>query len=86
MERRAEYNNPMLTEKQKYSKIISLGVEITQVKDLDVLLERILREARNLVNADAGTIYVKEEDKLKELSHPTFLAHASPINLFGTSL
>ncbi|MDH4162821.1 MAG: GAF domain-containing protein [Nitrospirota bacterium] len=55
----------MLTEKQKFSKIITLGIEITQVKDLDVLLERILREARHLVNADAGTIYVKEEDKLK---------------------
>jgi HD-GYP domain-containing protein (c-di-GMP phosphodiesterase class II) len=55
----------MLTEKQKFAKIISLGIEITQVKDLDVLLERILKEARNLVNADAGTIYVKEDDALK---------------------
>ena len=55
----------MLTEKQKFGKIISLGIEITQVKDLDVLLERILQEARLLVNADAGSIYVKEDDKLK---------------------
>jgi response regulator RpfG family c-di-GMP phosphodiesterase len=55
----------MLTEKQKFGKIINLGIEITQVKDLDVLLERILKEARLLVNADAGSIYVKEEDKLK---------------------
>ena len=45
----------MLTDKQKFSKILHLGVEITQVKDLDVLLERILQEARNLANADAGT-------------------------------
>jgi HD-GYP domain-containing protein (c-di-GMP phosphodiesterase class II) len=55
----------MLTEKQKFAKIIALGIEITQVKDLDVLLERILKEARNLVSADAGTIYVKEDEKLK---------------------
>ena len=55
----------MLTEKQKFGKIINLGIEITQVKDLDVLLERILKEARLLVNADAGSIYVKEDDKLK---------------------
>jgi HD-GYP domain-containing protein (c-di-GMP phosphodiesterase class II) len=55
----------MLTEKQKFGKIIRLGIEITQVKDLDVLLERILKEARLLVNADAGSIYVKEDDKLK---------------------
>ncbi len=55
----------MLSEKQKFSKIINLGIEISQVKDLDVLLEKILREARKLVNADAGSIYVKEDDKLK---------------------
>jgi len=55
----------MLTEKQKFARIIGLGIEITQVKDLDVLLERILKEARSLVNADAGTIYVKEDEKLK---------------------
>jgi HD-GYP domain-containing protein (c-di-GMP phosphodiesterase class II) len=55
----------MLSDKQKVAKILSLGIEITQVKDLDVLLERILKEARLLVTADAGTIYVKEDDKLK---------------------
>ncbi len=55
----------MLNEKQKVSKIMKLGVELTEVKDVDVLLERILREARTLVNADAGSIYVKEGDKLK---------------------
>lgn len=55
----------MLSEKQKLAKIMHLGVEITEVKDIDVLLERILREARSLVNADAGSIYIKEGDKLK---------------------
>jgi HD-GYP domain-containing protein (c-di-GMP phosphodiesterase class II) len=55
----------MLSEKQKLTKIINLGIEISQVKDIDVLLERILREARKLVNADAGSIYIKEGDKLK---------------------
>jgi len=55
----------MLSEKQKLTKIIKLGIEITEVKDIDVLLERILREARKLVNADAGSIYIKEDDQLK---------------------
>ncbi len=54
-----------MTEKQKLAKIVHLGIEITQVKDLDVLLELILKEARLLINADAGTIYVKEDAKLK---------------------
>lgn len=55
----------MLSEKQKLSKMLHLGVEITEVKDVDVLLERLLREARALVNADAGSIYIKEGNKLK---------------------
>ena len=55
----------MLTEKQKLNMVMKLGVELTEVKDVDVLLERILREARTLVTADAGSIYIKEGDKLK---------------------
>jgi HD-GYP domain-containing protein (c-di-GMP phosphodiesterase class II) len=55
----------MLSEKQKLAKMMQLGVEITEVKDVDVLLERLLREARRLVNADAGSIYIKQGDTLK---------------------
>lgn len=55
----------MLNDKQKISKVMKLGVELTEVKDVDVLLERILLEARRLVSADAGSIYIKEDDKLK---------------------
>ncbi len=55
----------MLSEKQKLTTIIRLGIEITGVRDIDVLLEKILKEARKLVHADAGSIYIKEGDKLK---------------------
>ncbi len=55
----------MLNEKQKVNKIMKLGVELANVKDADVLLERILRKARKLVNAYAGSTYFKESDKLK---------------------
>jgi HD-GYP domain-containing protein (c-di-GMP phosphodiesterase class II) len=55
----------VLNDKQKINKVMKLGVELTEVKDVDVLLERILLEARRLVNADAGSIYIKEGDKLK---------------------
>ena len=44
---------------------MKLGIELSDIKDVDVLLERILHEARKLVNADAGSIYIKEGDKLK---------------------
>jgi HD-GYP domain-containing protein (c-di-GMP phosphodiesterase class II) len=55
----------ILDERQRMMKIIDLGNEIAAVKDIDVLLEKVLREARNLVNADAGSIYVREENRLK---------------------
>lgn len=55
----------MLSEKQKLAQLMKVGIEITEVKDINVLLERILKEARKLVNADAGSIYIKEDDKLK---------------------
>ncbi len=55
----------MLNEREKLKKIIELSKDISQVKDLDLLLERILLEARRFVNADAGSIYVIEGSKLK---------------------
>ncbi len=55
----------MANEKQKFNTVMRLGVEFAEMKDVDVLLERILREARQLVAADAGSIYIKEDVKLK---------------------
>jgi len=40
--------------------IIEVDAELIQIQDLDLLLERILLEARKVLHADAGTIYVKE--------------------------
>jgi HD-GYP domain-containing protein (c-di-GMP phosphodiesterase class II) len=55
----------MLDRKEKLSRLIQLGLEVSQISDLDVLLEKILSEARILVHADAGSIYIKEGDMLK---------------------
>lgn len=44
--------------------IIRLDSELNQIQDLDLLLERILLEARRVVRADAGSIYVKDGEKL----------------------
>lgn len=53
----------MLNERQKLEQIIQLGIEVAQVNDLDRLLEKILAEARRFVNADAGSIYIKDKEK-----------------------
>jgi HD-GYP domain-containing protein (c-di-GMP phosphodiesterase class II) len=54
----------MLTEKEKLDKLTMLGVELNQVKDLDILMEHVLFDARRFVNADAGSIYIRDKDRL----------------------
>jgi len=46
------------------TELLSTIENIYHVKDLDSLLENILREARHFVNADAGTIYLASKGKL----------------------
>jgi len=53
-----------MKENDKLKEIIRLGSEINTVQDLDILLERILFETRNIANADAGTIYIKNKNDL----------------------
>jgi HD-GYP domain-containing protein (c-di-GMP phosphodiesterase class II) len=48
----------MLTEKEKLDELLALGIELNQLNDLDILLEKILIDARRFVNADAGSIYI----------------------------
>ncbi len=47
-----------------FESIIQIDSELNQIQDLDLLLERILLEARKVVHADAGSIYVKEAERL----------------------
>ena len=44
--------------------IIQIDSELNKIRDYDLLLERVLLEARRVVNADAGSIYIKEGDTL----------------------
>jgi HD-GYP domain-containing protein (c-di-GMP phosphodiesterase class II) len=43
-----------------FKNIVSLDSELNQIQDYDLLLERILFEARKVVSADAGSIYITE--------------------------
>jgi len=56
-----------------FKNIVRLDSELNQIQDFDLLLERILFEARSVVNADAGSIYItvpteKEEEGEEKLS------------------
>jgi HD-GYP domain-containing protein (c-di-GMP phosphodiesterase class II) len=54
----------MLTEKEKLEALTLLGIELNQIQDLDILLERVLKRARQFANADAGSIYIRHKDYL----------------------
>jgi HD-GYP domain-containing protein (c-di-GMP phosphodiesterase class II) len=45
-----------------YKAILETDSELNKIQDFDILLERILLEARKVVNADAGSIYVRETE------------------------
>jgi HD-GYP domain-containing protein (c-di-GMP phosphodiesterase class II) len=55
----------MRQQEDKLRKIIDLGFEISQIKDIDLLLEKVLSEAREFTSCDAGSIYVREGENLK---------------------
>ena len=55
----------MMNEREKIDLITQISLDINEVKDLDLLLERILTNARKFCNADAGSIYLKENSELK---------------------
>jgi HD-GYP domain-containing protein (c-di-GMP phosphodiesterase class II) len=52
-----------MKENVDFNFIIRLDSELNQIHDLDLLLERILFEARKVVRADAGSIYVTIPDE-----------------------
>jgi len=53
----------MALETIDYKSILEIDSELNQIQDLDLLLERILLEARKVIRADAGSIYVKQTEK-----------------------
>jgi len=63
-----------------FAEVLEAGREIARIKDLDVLLERILTEARKFTNADAGSIYLREDGTLRfsYTQNDTFQARLAP--------
>ena len=55
----------MLTEKEKIETLTHLVIELNQVRDLDILMEHILSQARRFVNADAGSNYIAKDRMLQ---------------------
>ncbi len=47
-----------------FKELLNIGIALSSVHDLDKLLDMILSEAQKLTNADSGSIYLVEGDKL----------------------
>ncbi len=54
----------MLSETEKLNALMELGIKLNSVQDLDILMEHLLTAARKFVNADAGSIYIRNQDML----------------------
>lgn len=52
-------------ELERLRRLIHLSTELAEIKDLDILMEQILQSAREFVNCDAGSIYIKKNTFLK---------------------
>jgi HD-GYP domain-containing protein (c-di-GMP phosphodiesterase class II) len=55
----------MMSEQDKIDLITQISLDINEVKDIDLLLIRILTNVRRFINADAGSIYLKDHDELQ---------------------
>ena len=55
----------IIPQNDKLQQIIEIERKLGEIQDVDVLLERILTETRRIVNADAGSIYVVEGNRLR---------------------
>ena len=49
---------------EAFEKLLNVGIALSSVHDLQKLLDLILLEARQLTQADAGTLYLVNGDKL----------------------
>ena len=54
-----------MSHESKLQSIIETEKALSEIQDVDVLLERLLTEARAIVRADAGSIYVVEGKNIK---------------------
>jgi len=58
--------SPKKGESSSFERLIEIGIALSAEQDTDRLMETILLEAKDLSNADGGTLYLKTEDnKLK---------------------
>jgi hypothetical protein len=64
---------------ENLQKLIDIGISLSKEKNINILLEKILTEAREISNSDGGTLYLVSDDD-KRL-HFSIMQNAS-MNIF----
>ena len=73
-----------VTGDKSFKRLIEIGLALSQERDHNRLMERILQEAKSLCNADAGTLYLRNDDDT--LRFEIMLNDTKPdLNAGGTS-
>jgi len=49
---------------EAFKDLVQIGIALTSERDLSTLLQRILTEARRFTRAEAGTLFLRENDEL----------------------
>ena len=68
----------------KLSKLIEIGISLSKEKNINILLEKILNEARVLSNSDGGTVYLVT-DKNQKLSFKIMQTESLQIKYGGSA-
>src|SRR6266545_6532166 len=56
-------HSPVESRRDSYRQLIDIGIALSVERDYGKLMERILDEAKRFTNADAGTLYLNNEDR-----------------------
>jgi response regulator RpfG family c-di-GMP phosphodiesterase len=59
-----ELKDKIVIRDTRLKSIGSVGIEMSEIQDLDVMMQHILTQARYLVGAEAGAILIRDEDDL----------------------
>ena len=68
----------------KLSKLIDIGIALSKEKNINILLEKILNEARVISNSDGGTVYLISDDN-KKLNFEIMQTESLDIKFGGSS-
>ncbi len=68
----------------KLNKLIDIGIALSKEKNINILLEKILNEARVISNSDGGTVYLVTQDD-KKLSFEIMQTESLDIKFGGSS-